>query len=378
MIIYLEYITQPLLLQSYVILFLISFIFCSVIILSADYGFNRRAAVDETAIQSAHTGHVPRVGGLAVCLSILGIIPISTVGLIPLSVFFEIEINVIGWLIFSAAPVFLVGLAEDLGYPMNSKRRLMAAVFSSFLVIVFFEVWVSQVGIWGVDFLLSITGFGIAFTLFATAGVVNAFNLIDGLNGLSSYITISTASALSVIAFKVGNDEVTLFLTLSIAATLGFMIFNFPFGKIFLGDAGAYALGHLLVWSAIILVNYDQSISPFAILLIFFWPIADTGLAIWRRWKLGTPADRPDRLHFHQLAMRLLEIRFLGREQRKIANPLATVILIPLISTPQTLGILFWRDFSASVLGTIGMGFLFTLTYAIGVKSAKKSRAVGK
>ena len=76
--------------------------------------------------------------------------------------------------------------------------------------------------------------------------------------------------------------------------------------------------------------------------------------------------------------MRLLEIRFLGREQRKIANPLATVILIPLISMPQTLGILFWRDFSASVLGTIGMGFLFTLTYAIGVKSAKKSRVVGK
>ena len=65
-----------------------------------------------------------------------------------------------------------------------------------------------------------------------------------------------------------------------------------------MGDAGAYTLGHLLVWIAIILVNQNALISPFAILLIFFWPVADTGLAIWRRWKLGNPSDRPDRLTF--------------------------------------------------------------------------------
>ena len=65
------------------------------------------------------------------------------------------------------------------------------------------------------------------------------------------------------------------------------MVLNYPLGKIFLGDGGAYALGHLLVWSAILLVNRASEISPFAILLIFFWPVADTGLAIWRRWKLG-------------------------------------------------------------------------------------------
>ena len=77
-------------------------------------------------------------------------------------------------------------------------------------------------------------------------------------------------------------------------------------------------LGHLLVWSAIILNNSASEVSAFSILLIFFWPVADTGLAIWRRWKLGNPADRPDRLHFHQLAMRFLEIRFFGRDREKI------------------------------------------------------------
>ena len=128
---------------------------------------------------------------------------------------------------------------------------------------------------------------------------------------------------------------------------LGFMVLNFPLGRIFLGDGGAYALGHLLVWSAIILINSSTEISTFAILLIFFWPVADTGLAIWRRWKLGNPTDRPDRLHFHQLAMRFLEIRFFGRDRREITNPLATLILIPLISAPQLLGILFWDNFKA-------------------------------
>ena len=86
--------------------------------------------------------------------------------------------------------------------------------------------------------------------------------------------------------------------------------------------------------------NYEE-INAFAILLIFFWPVADTGLAIWRRWKLGNPAGHPDRLHFHQLAMRFLEIRFFGRARRHLVNPLSTVVLVPLISAPQVLGVLF-------------------------------------
>ena len=70
----------------------------------------------------------------------------------------------------------------------------------------------------------------------------------------------------------------TIFLILLTASVLGFTVLNFPYGKIFLGDGGAYVLGHLLVWSAIILVNYDTDVSPFAIFLIFFWPVVILGL----------------------------------------------------------------------------------------------------
>ena len=149
-------------------------------------------------------------------------------------------------MILTAAPVFFVGIAEDLGYAMSPKGVCWHR-HSSLMVLVIFNVWISSLGILGMDLLLSITPLGIIFTLFATVGVVNAFNLIDGLNGLSSYITISTAFALSFISFQVENFQIAIFLILLSFSVLGFFVFNFPFGKIFLGDGGAYILGHLLV-----------------------------------------------------------------------------------------------------------------------------------
>ena len=375
---YFNQITEPLLMQSYLTLFFVSFILCVVIILSSGYGFSRRGVFDEVAIQSAHSGFVPRVGGLAIYISILVLIPLLSFGFIPLSVVFNLNAAQITWLILSAIPVFSIGLAEDIGYAMSSKARLIASAVSSLVVILLFKMWLTRLGVPGIDMLLNFAPFAILFTVFATVGVVNAFNLIDGLNGLSSYITISVALSLSISAFNSGNTQIAIFLFLIISSVLGFMILNFPMGKIFLGDGGAYALGHLLVWSAIILFDNSKELSPFAILLIFFWPVADTGLAIWRRWKLGNPTDRPDRLHFHQLAMRFLEIRFFGRDRREITNPIATLILVPLISVPQILGVLFWNNFVATVWCTAGVGLLFVVTYFIGINTAKTSRATNR
>ena len=284
---YLEQITEPLLMQSYATLFFVSFILCIIIILSSGYGFSRRGEGDEVAIQSAHSGFVPRVGGLAIYIAILVLIPLLSFGFIPLSVVFDLDAEKLTLLILSAAPVFFVGLAEDLGYEMSPKARLVASAVSSLVAILLFKIWLDSLGIPVVDTLLLFMPFGVLFTIFATVGVVNAFNLIDGLNGLSSYVTISVALSLSFIAFQAGNAQTSIFLVLLIAAVLGFMVLNFPMGKIFLGDGGAYTLGHLLVWSAIILINNATEVSAFAILLVFFWPVADTGLAIWRRWRLG-------------------------------------------------------------------------------------------
>ena len=360
--------------QSYAILFFVSFILCLVIILASGYGFYRRGSLDAVAVQSAHSGFVPRVGGLSIYISLLGLIPLLSFGFIPLEVVFDLNTDELTWLLLSAAPVFSVGLAEDLGYNMSPKVRLCASAVSSLLAIILFKVWLTKVGVPVFDALLIFAPFAILFTIFATVGVVNAFNLIDGLNGLSGYVTISISASLSMIAIQVGNLQLAIFLVLVIAAVLGFLTLNFPFGKIFLGDGGAYAMGHLLVWSAILLTNQSTEISSFAILLIFFWPVADTFLAIWRRWKLGNPTDRPDRLHFHQLALRFLEIRFFGRDRRNLLNPLSTLLLVPLISVPQVIGVLFWDNFATAVWATVGISLLFIATYLLGISLAKSRR----
>ena len=111
---YFDQITEILLVQSYITLFFVSFTICLVVILSSSYGFSRRALLDEVAIQSAHSGIIPRVGGLAVYISILVLIPLLSFGFIPLSVVFGLNAEELTWLILSATPVFLIGLAEDL------------------------------------------------------------------------------------------------------------------------------------------------------------------------------------------------------------------------------------------------------------------------
>ena len=227
-----------------------------------NFGLNKRRHVDSIAIQSAHTGFVPRVGGIAIYCCI--------VTMFPISYFYKLDLDYLIWLIISTLPIFIIGLAEDLGYQMSPKIRLLAAVFSGIIVLVSYGFWVTRLEIPGLDFFMSYAPFGIAITLFATTGVVNAFNLIDGINGLSSYIAISTAMFLSILSYQVEHYQLACFYVLFMACVLGFACLNFPFGKVFLGDAGAYTLGHLLVWSAIILFNYSDDISPFAILLIFF------------------------------------------------------------------------------------------------------------
>ena len=163
------------------------------------------------AIQSAHSGFVPRVGGLAIYVAILSLIPLLSFGFIPLSVVFDLDAEKLTLLILSAAPVFAVGLAEDFGYEMSPKARLFASAVSSLIVIILFKDWLYKLGIPGVDHLLIFAPVGILFTIFATVGVVNAFNLIDGLNGLSSYVALSVAFSLSIIAFWAGNTQISIF-----------------------------------------------------------------------------------------------------------------------------------------------------------------------
>ena len=356
---------SPDFIQGYVILFVASFFVCMLITkFNPEQFLKRRSASDLVAVQRAHSKPVSRIGGLSFFVGVLLLFPLSEL----------LDLNIGDLVKFTGAllPIFVIGMSEDLGFHMSPLRRVAAICVSGTLMIFFFGQWVDGVGIPGLDALLSISAIGIAFTVFAAAGVANAFNLIDGLNGLSSFVTLSTALALSIVATLANHPDLGMFFVIVFSIVAGFFVVNYPFGKLFLGDGGAYMLGHTLVWPAISLTNFDKNISAFAILLIFFWPVADTLLTIWRRKALGTPHHRPDRLHFHHLVMRFLEIKYFGRSKRGLTNPLATLIIMPLVVFPQFLGVLFTYNHSMAMLSTAFVSVLYIITYLVGIKMAKR------
>ena len=212
----------------------------------------------------------------------------------------------------------------------------------------------------------------IILTLLVSGGISHSLNLIDGLNGLAIAVSIVIALGLMSVAVSVGDYQISHLLLLITGALLGLLVFNYPFGKLFLGDAGAYCLGHILAWIAILLLNRHPEIAPFSMLLIFFWPIADMIFSIFRRYRSGKPIDQPDRLHFHQLVMRALELTLLSRKLRGLTNPLATLIIVPLASVPIAAAVMLQSNDQMAALGFIAAAILFVITYNVGMVLAKR------
>jgi UDP-GlcNAc:undecaprenyl-phosphate GlcNAc-1-phosphate transferase len=354
------------LIQTLAISCLISGSACLIVILWFSKANAKLTARDDTsAVQAAHTTPTPRIGGLAIMLGLV----VAT-----LIVYLSGAVSTQVPLMLSALPVFVVGLAEDLGRLASPRNRLLAAAVSGSLFILLMGQWLPRTDIPVLDFAMLWMPFAVSLSLFLSVGISHAFNLIDGLNGLSATTAVSVSLALALVAHQAGLLEHRNFLFILSAAIAGFLVFNFPFGKIFLGDAGAYALGHLLVWISISILWNAPSVTPLAVLLIFFWPIADTVMAILRRYGAGKPITQPDRLHFHQLAMRAVEIVLLGRNKRNIANPIATILTIPFVISPMIVGVFFAYEPSNAAIACIFFGMIFSVTYKVGIWLAPKLR----
>ena len=267
------------------------------------------------ARQSSHCLPTPRIGGLIIILG-------YSVGVCFLP---KSDATSIATLLgLSALPVFLGGFGEDTGFNISTRLRLILSFVSAMIAGLLFNSWIPSLGISGLAFVTDYAIPAVLLTVIISAGISHAFNLIDGLNGLAMGIALIVDIGLGSLAFLAGDIAIASICSILAASLVGILIFNFPLGKIFLGDAGAYSVGHILVWIAILLLNRNSDIAPFAILLMFFWPIADMLFSIYRRYSGGRPIDQPDRLHFHQMVMRALELTFLAKKTRELTNPLAT------------------------------------------------------
>ena len=348
--------------QVITLVFVVSFCLSAVIWCTRRFQMsyiNRRG--DIGSVQSSHSVPTPRLGGVAIVFAL-------SLGSFLIPGDFG---DATSLLLLCLAPLFAGGIWEDIGNGVSPRRRMALAALSTLLAVAVFGIWVDRVGVLVVDWALGFAPVGIAFTIFAVVGVTNAFNLIDGMNGLSISVSITVATALGYVAAVNGVLELAQASALVIGALGGFLFVNYPFGKVFLGDAGAYSVGFILASIAVALMHFAPDVSPAAVLLIFFWPVADTVLAIYRRRVQGRPSDKPDRLHFHQLMMRVLEISLVGRKRRALANPLATAFILPMAAAPMLAGVVLSDSNAGAFAALFVFAVLFFVSYKLGIRWAR-------
>lgn len=308
---------------------------------------------DLTAVQAAHDRLVPRIGGIAIFLTIF------------MAVLMVAESLYDDYVKFLAATsiIFLAGLLEDLGIRISPRLRLLAAMAASLATVGLLGVWLPRADVPLLDAALPWAIVGIPVTVLLTAGVSHAFNMIDGVNGLAGLCAVTTSAALAAISYQAGIESIMDLSLVVGSGVAGFLIWNFPHGKIFLGDAGAYTLGFVLSWFAVAILLANEAATPWSMLLAFLWPVADMLHAIRRRSRRGKAAMAADRMHFHQLVMRLLRRHVLPAHLRRHANSLTTVVISPFVIVPAVAGAALWDKPIAAFLVSVTLITSFFFTY---------------
>lgn len=309
--------------------------------------------------QGFHAVAVPRVGGLGVMVGMAAVAPAFLLrGQ-------ETSAQLLTWLLLAGAPAFLVGLVQDFTESITPRGRLLATCLSAALAFVALDASIRYTSVPGLDWLVSF-GFGsLVFTLFVVAGLAHAVNIIDGFNGLASMCVMLMLSALAYVAFQVDDPLIGTLCLAALGAVLGFFLWNYPFGLVFLGDGGAYFLGFLVSELAILLLVRNAEVSPLFPLLACIYPVFETAFSIYRRGILrGHPPTQPDGIHLHSLLYRrVMRWAVRGRSVSALThrNSMTSPVLWALCMASVIPAMLFWNN--TPVLGALLV--LFALGYLL-------------
>lgn len=253
--------------------------------------------------RKVHAKAVPRLGGAAILLSLLVVAIIAGFSAPNLSELLWGNNPVIGSIILGAIGIFIIGFLDDLSR-LSARSKLFAEFMIAGLVVWGAELSFTSVQFLGLGILTFPDWFGYGLASLWIVGMANAINLIDGLDGLASGITLSGLLAISVVGYLAGIPSVTWLSTLLIGCLLGFLVYNSRPASIFLGDCGSLTLGYLAGCLALIASFREggvlDGIFP---VLAFAVPILDCVFAILRRTMRGRSPFSPDMEHFHHRLM---------------------------------------------------------------------------
>ena len=327
--------------QLGLIVFGASFAACMLIVLSQKWHGGLSHDHDLDGVQKVHTTAVPRIGGVGV-----------VTGLVMGFLYFQyafagkaeesLSRNIL-LLLVASLPAFVAGVVEDMTKRVSVKARLAATALSAVIASALLGATVNELDLWGVDTLLALTPVAVLVTAIVVAGGSNAINIIDGFNGLSSSTIIFMAAGLAAVGFQHGDSLVVTLGALGIGATLGFLAVNYPRGKLFLGDGGAYFLGFWVSEMAVLLLVRNASVNAWQVLAICGYPVIEVLFSIYRRKDIqGVSPGAPDALHLHTLVYRRLVFKHVRQDAIRPwkRNAAVVCVMAPMVAACVAISVL--------------------------------------
>src|SRR5690606_9279307 len=276
------------------------FLVCALLVLTRRWHGRLSHDHDLDGVQKLHAQPVPRIGGGGLFLGL-------SAGLGAILSVSDHNIALPPALVLCALPVFLAGLVEDLTKRVSVRARLMASFVSAALAVWLVGAQLPDLDIVGLDLLMRVPVLAILFTCFAVGGMTNSVNIVDGLNGLASGAITLMLGGLATIAWMHGDQDVMQLCLWGMAATIGFLVLNYPFGRIFLGDGGAYLGGFWVAECGVLLLARNPEISTWAVLMVCAYPSWETLFSMYRRRAARVASGQPDMEHMHHLVYQRMQ-----------------------------------------------------------------------
>jgi len=332
------------------------------------FGEHRARVLDFAGerLRKLHSRPTPRVGGIAVAAGFAG-------GLVMAWLLGGSDVGWASTLFLCVAPGLIWGVIEDVSKRGAVLVRLALSAVAAAAAFMLLDARITHVDVPFIDYFLKFHVVSFAFTLFAVAGVASAINVIDGLNGLSGITALLASSGLALVAWTVGDTFVFHTACILAASIAGFLAVNFPSGRIFLGDGGAYLIGLLLAELSVLLVHRNVEVSAWFPLMLLAYPIWETLFSMYRRRMRGHSLGRADALHLHTLVYRRI-VRWKGpggsAEDRVVRNSIASLCLWIVPLATWALAVSFWDE----SLALQGAAFVFALAYVVAYRRIVRFR----
>ena len=310
--------------------------------------------------QKIHRDIVPRIGGVSIFLTIF-------ISILLLEYFYNEEkyflIKSLRTLLFISAPAFLIGLLEDILKDISIVLRFIISFVTGSLAYFLFDININGTNIITLDNQIQLLNLIPILTILFFAGSINSINIIDGMNGLASLTCLIILFVLFIINIQEKNVTNYFLTILIITNIIGFLIINWLWGSIFLGDSGAYLLGVILAVITCKTILNNQ-LSLFLILTLFFYPIWEISYSIWRRILKKEKIMRADNKHMHSLIYISIK-KYLSYKNKYFSNFLPTLIISPILIIGPLISLHYYQNPKILIILFLILYILNTFLYKL-------------